>query len=334
MSVGVPTENGLRLGLTPWEGDAVAGSGAPAHFISQVELAERLGFHSFWLPESHFVAQSYPAPLLLLAAAAVRTRHLRLGTTSYLLPVRHPLHVAEEVGVLDQLSGGRVILGVGRGFRRTLFEAFDVPPSEKRDRFEAALEVIVRAWRGEPVIGDPDGESTSGRPPVRLTPPPYQQPHPPIWVAAFGPKALAQAGRLNLPYLASPLEPLARLIENHALHREAIPRDAGDVALPVPVIRTLFVSHGRSGLERVRTALEEQARALSQQATGVLRRAGNAALDEWALVGEPEELIDGIERYREAIGLTHLIARVQVPGATPDELTTSVHLLSELAHRL
>ncbi len=327
--MGVPADKTLRFGLTPWEGDG-ADDGAPlADFIGQVELAEQLGFHSFWLPESHFATQSYPAPLLLLAAAAVRTRRLRLGTTSYLLPVRHQLHVAEEVGVLDQLSGGRVIFGVGRGFRRTLFQAFDVSPSEKRDRFEAALEVIMRAWRGEPVIDDPAGD----HPPVRLTPLPQQQPHPPIWVAAFGPKALAQAGRLNLPYLASPLEPLARLIENHALHREAIPRDAGDGALPVPVIRTLFVSHDESCLERVRTALAEQARALSQQASGVLRRAGDATLDQWALVGEPGEIMDGIERYREAIGLTHLIARVQVPGASPQQLTQSVQLLAELAEK-
>ncbi len=82
--MGVPADKTLRFGLTPWDGDGADDGASLVHFIGQVELTERLGFHSFWLPESHFVTRSYPAPLLLLAAAAVRTRHLRLGTTSYL----------------------------------------------------------------------------------------------------------------------------------------------------------------------------------------------------------------------------------------------------------
>jgi len=326
----MPADNTLCLGLTPWIADDADADAPFSQFVSQVELAEQLGFHSFWLPESHFAPRgAYPAPLLLLAAASVRTQRLRLGTTSYLLPVRHPLHVAEEVGVLDQLSGGRVILGVGRGFRRALFEAFNIPPAEKRDRFEAALETILRAWRGEPIV-DAEGE----RAPVHLTPTPRQRPHPPIWVAAFGPKALAQAGRLNLPYLASPLEPLGRLIENHALHRNAIPAEAREQQLPVPVIRTVFVTRERACALRVEAALAQQARELSEQTSGVLQRAAGTTLEDWALVGEPEQVVSGIERYREAIGLTHLIARVQVPGASPAELTRSVQLLAELGEKL
>ena len=137
----------LEVGLTPWSAEGISDS-----LVAQAELAEELGFDSFWLPESHFLERAnFPAPLLPLAAIAARTQRLRLGTTSYLLPIRHPVQVAEEVAVLDQLSGGRVILGVGRGFRPALFQTFDVPPQEKRDRFEASLQIMQRAWRGEPV---------------------------------------------------------------------------------------------------------------------------------------------------------------------------------------
>ena len=131
MSVGGREVSDLHLGLTPW----LAEPGSGDSLVDQAEVAEGLGFDSFWLPESHFTGRgALPAPLLQLAAVAGRTRRLRLGTTSYLLPVRNALQVAEEVAVLDQLSGGRVILGVGRGVRPALFTAYGVPEREKRDR--------------------------------------------------------------------------------------------------------------------------------------------------------------------------------------------------------
>ena len=218
---------------------------------------------------------------MLLAAIAARTTTLRLGTTSYLLPIRHPLHVAAEVAVLDRLSEGRVILGVGRGFRSATFDAFAVPRKEKRDRFEAALEVMTSSWQGKTVLDE-------SKQPVTLAPLPVQTPHPPIWVAAFGPKALAQAGRLGLPYLASPMEPLDVLAQNYARHREACPDHERWAQLPVPVMRTIFVSRQASVLRRVREALETQMAAL-RRARVLPGRAADREISvaEFALAGEP-----------------------------------------------
>ncbi len=316
----------LSLGLAPFALGPSASAATLEPLVEQCQRAERLGYESVWIPESHFTGGgATPAPLLLLSAVAARTSRLALGTTSYLLPIRHPLHVAAEVAVLDRLSGGRVILGVGRGFRPALFDAFEVPRAEKRDRFEAALETMRRAWRGEAVVTGHDGE-----PPVTLAPLPLQQPHPPIWVAAFGPKALAQAGRLGLPYLASPMEPLARLAQNYERHREACPASVPYGELPVPVMRTVFVTRSADAERRVVTALMRQATALRQSGGRWLREVGGAEVEEFALVGEPGAIAEGIARYREAVGLTHLIARVSVPGAEPDEIEGSVELLAEL----
>jgi alkanesulfonate monooxygenase SsuD/methylene tetrahydromethanopterin reductase-like flavin-dependent oxidoreductase (luciferase family) len=313
-------EVGLALGA-PGSGDPTAWHG---DLVERAVQAESLGFHSVWIPESHFAdAGSIPAPLLLLAAIAARTSHIRLGTSSYLLPVRHPLRVAEEVAVLDQLSRGRVILGVGRGFRRPLFEAFGVRRAEKRERFEQVLEALFRAWRGEPI--EPSG--------VRVSPLPAQRPHPPVWVAAFGPKALAQAAGLGLPYLASPLETLSRLRENHERHRDGLPAESAERPMAVPAIRSVFVSRRREVLSRVRDALEQQAAALARQLGDTLPHAGAAPVDEWAIVGEPSAVEDGIEAYRESIALSHLIARVQVPGASDDELESSTAEIAELGSR-
>jgi alkanesulfonate monooxygenase SsuD/methylene tetrahydromethanopterin reductase-like flavin-dependent oxidoreductase (luciferase family) len=322
----------LHLGLTPWIGDL---AGTAAAIGGQAETAEAMGFESFWLPESHFQAQgSCPTPLLLLAAAAARTSRIALGTTSYLLPIRNPLHAAEEVAVLDRVSNGRVILGLGRGFRPSLFAAFGVPQREKRDRFEAALAVMRRAWAGEPILcdgADPSRAVATEVEPVYVEPRPVQQPHPPLWVAAFGPKAVTQAGRLGLPYLASPMEPLGRLAQNYRMHAEAMD-EAGIAAgiaarLPVPVMRTLFVSTEPSALSRVREGLERQAAELRASTSSVLRGRAEGSIDDWALIGEPARVSDQVERYREELGITHLIVRGAIPHTEGDERLRSLETL-------
>jgi alkanesulfonate monooxygenase SsuD/methylene tetrahydromethanopterin reductase-like flavin-dependent oxidoreductase (luciferase family) len=316
----------VEIGVTPWLDDADGGAEALAR---QAELAESLGFHSFWLPESHFTGHgAIPSPLMRLAVVAARTQRLLLGTTSYLLPVRHPIHAAEEVAVLDRLSGGRVILGVGRGFRRALFRAFDVPVKEKRDRFEANLDLMVKAWRGEAGAWDDGGDGEPS--PIHLSPRPVQEPHPPIWVAGFGPKAVAQAGRLGLPYLASPIEPLARLEENYARQREALPDAVDADELPVPVMRTLFVSRDPASLAAVREGLTAQAKAMAMSPLASMRGLAGAELEDWAIVGEPEQVIERVALYRERLGMTHLIARGLVPGVKLEQVEESLREIAEL----
>ena len=316
-------EPGLEIGITPWRYDAAA----PASLlVEQARRAESLGLHSFWLPESHFAGPgSNPTPLLLLSAIAACTTRLRVATTSYLLPVRHPIQVAEEVAVLDCLSGGRLILGVGRGFRPALFAAYDLDVAEKRDRFESALAIMREAWDGKPVASD----ASSGG--VILSPLPIQQPHPPIWAAAFGPKALALSGRLGLPYLCSPIEPFERLRANYAAHREAVVAAHGEIELPVPVMRTVFAHEVGTVRDRVREGLTRQARAMASTASAQVRRLAATELEDWALVGEPAEVRDGIARYREELGVTHLVARTQIPGADEADTLAALEHLAALS---
>jgi alkanesulfonate monooxygenase SsuD/methylene tetrahydromethanopterin reductase-like flavin-dependent oxidoreductase (luciferase family) len=322
------TRRELHLGVTPWVFD---GDGLGSALPEQAALAESLGFDSLFLPESHFTGPaSIPSPLLLLAAAAARTTRLKLGTTSFLLPVRNPIHVAEEVAVLDRVSQGRVILGMGRGFRGALFTAFAVPAEEKRDRFEAAVEVMRRAWAGEPVAWEAGAEETDTPTPVRVAPLPVQKPHPPLWVAAFGPKAVAQAARLGLPYLASPIESLAVLEQNYARHRAGLAECGHPEPIAVPVMRTLFASRDARPLARAHAGLTQQAAALARAPAASLRRAAAASVEDWAIVGEPAEVAEQVARQREKLGITHLIARVQIPGLAREEIEASLHELAAL----
>ena len=308
--------------MTPWVdylGDQAAA------IADQAEFADRLGFHSLFLPESHFTGQAAcPSPIVVLAAAAARTTNLRLGTTSYLLPVRNAFQAAEEVAVLDRLSNGRVILGLGRGFRPALFAAFGVDPRTKRQQFARSLDLMLRAWAGEAIeVGEGDA-----RRPIRLAPLPVQKPHPELWVAAFGPLALRQAGELSLPYLSSPLETIARLVRNHELHRDALPEGA---ARPiVPVMRTVFVSDDPQAIARVSSALTAQAIRMARAGSRLVPEEELAQIDNWAIVGNQDEVRAGLDRYRERIGMTHVIARCGVPEAAPREVEDSIRLLAQL----
>ena len=113
--------------------------------LGWVDCAEALGLHSVWIPEMHFAPGVATSPLLTLAACAARTQNLRLATTSLLLPIRPPLRVGEEVAALDRLSQGRVILGLGRGYRAPLFTAFGIDAATKAPDVSA---IVLRGAGG------------------------------------------------------------------------------------------------------------------------------------------------------------------------------------------
>lgn len=308
----------LQVGITAW----TSRDGWRADVLSrQAQAAEEAGFHSLWLPENHFGDQrALPSPLTLLAAAAARTERIKLATTSYLLPIRHPLLAAEEVAVLDQLCHGRVILGVGRGIQDSVFRAFELPAADKRQRFKDNLDLMCRAWRGEPIAESEDGE------PVHLAPLPLQRPHPPIWVAAFGPLALRQVGSLGLPYLASPIESLDTLEQNYQRFHQAVD-EAGQAPVDtIPVMRTVFITESHSLAREVRDTL--------QRAVPPAMRDKAAGIEDWAVVGERSYARDRLNEYIERLGVTHLVARGGLPRVPDADQQRSQAALLDIAGEL
>ena len=304
----------LTLGLTPWDFSSLGASSLSA----QALFAEALGYQSFWLPESHFNEQAIPDPLMLLAGVAAATHTIRLATTSYLLPVRNPLLAAEQVAVLDHLSGGRVTLGIGRGYSRETLRAFAIDPSNKRELFEWSYQLMLRAWHGEAVSLHDDGTA-----PVHVEPRPLQQPHPPIWVAAFGPKALQQVGRLGLPYLASPIETFDELRANFVTYDAAVAA-AGHLPVTVrPVMRTVFVSEDGSTVNALRERL-----AHIKLPRGLTT---SPQVDDWAIVGDSAYVRDKIGAYRAALGMSKLIVtRLRVEGVAEPVLRDSIARVAQL----
>ncbi len=307
----------MELGLTPW---SLSDTNDAEMFCSQAAFAEQLGYEYFFLPEHHFVeGRSIPEPLLLLAAVSARTLTIRLGTTSYLLPVRHPVQAAEQTAVLDQLSNGRLTLGVGRGTAPALFAMYGVDPKKKRTLFEDCYKKMVAAWHGAKIANEDQLH------PSAISPLPRQKPHPPVWVAAFGPLALKQAGRLGLPYLASPRETLSRLNENYAIHRVACDQSNAPPPTERPIMRSVFVSEDNALVRQVRRRTVEFSSGMAQGSEGE----PTPTVDDWAIIGSPNWVCDLLATYREKLKITHIIAtRLGIGGVTHEEIRVSLaHLV-------
>src|SRR5690349_16678507 len=170
--------------------------------LKEADLAEAGGFHSIVVPERHGRTECmFPPPLILLAAIAPRTTHARLGTYICMPPLHNPMHLAEQFAVLDNLTKGRIICGIASGYHTGYHDFVDVPFKERGARFEEAYEIMMKAWTQ-------DTFSHEGRfwkfKDVRLTPKPYQQPRPEIWVGGMFPKTIARAGRLGDAWCSDP----------------------------------------------------------------------------------------------------------------------------------
>jgi alkanesulfonate monooxygenase SsuD/methylene tetrahydromethanopterin reductase-like flavin-dependent oxidoreductase (luciferase family) len=183
--------------------------------VDQTLRAEQLGFDSAFFVEHHFTRHGIlSATLTLLSYIAARTSRIRLGTAVLVLPFHDPVRLAEEAATVDLLSGGRLDLGVGRGFQWAEFNGFDLSLDDSTARYDEALEVILKAWR------EPSRFTHHGRfwryNDISVEPKPAQKPHPPVWVAAGSPESAAKAGRLGLRMQLSsgvPFERVPALIE-------------------------------------------------------------------------------------------------------------------------
>ncbi|MGV9303252.1 MULTISPECIES: LLM class flavin-dependent oxidoreductase [unclassified Nonomuraea] len=218
------------------------------YHLELIELAEELGFHGVRLAEHHFRDYGVvPNLFTLLAHAAARTERIRLGTGIVVLPLHNPVHVAEEAALVDVLSGGRLDLGIGRGYQSFEFEGFGIDLAEARDRFNEALEVILGLWTQESFQHEGKFYRTGE---VSLTPRPLQTPHPPIHVAAVSPETVTMYGERGLPILADPAAPFRKVVKAAETWRES----AGTATADLVVARSVYVA------PTVEQAREDQAR--------------------------------------------------------------------------
>lgn len=214
----------LTVGIGLFTGQRPAGATTPPYADAPVlaATAEEAGFDAFWVSEHHGWDDDYlPAPLTVLAAAAAVTDHIALGCGVLLAPLHHPVALAEQSAVVDHLSGGRLVLGMGLGYVNDEFAMFGVSRHGRGARLEKLLTFLRSAWRGEVATWhDEDGRAHT----ARVTPTPLHG-HVPVWLGGYAEAALERAGRLADGYLIGRGDPAAIEAATAVLARH---RAAGD----------------------------------------------------------------------------------------------------------
>ncbi|MGE4091595.1 MAG: LLM class flavin-dependent oxidoreductase [Candidatus Binatia bacterium] len=290
--------------------------------LAQIELGDALGFDTVWLGELHFGRQSsiLASPLMVLAAAAQRTKRIRLGTAVTLLPLHSPVKMAEEAATADVLSSGRLEFGVGRGTAPIHYIGYNVPQEESRERFEEALDVIITAWTNERFSYNGTYFHAQD---LSVVPRPIQKPYPPIRLAANSPDTFAIGGRLGLSIFSSPLiNPLDKLREHLAVHRETLkPGIRQDVALMFSVhvsdsreqarreCESSLKNFFRAAGERLRPLGETSIKSYEafQQAVAKLERATYEKVERMSVFGDPAYCVERVHALREEFGMDEFI---------------------------
>jgi len=216
----------LTLGHSPSaEGDYAA----IRDLVTEAVFAEEAGFDGIWLTEHNFTGESvYCDPIPFASVVAARTRRIRIGFAVIQLSLRHPIRLATELALLDNLCDGRLDVGVGHGtnYNEYEFVGYGLRSDDSRERMEETLDVMLRAWTGEPLTHQGKFYQLSL---PELRPRPRQRPHPPIWRAASSVDSVRECGRLGTPLMTARI-PLARIPERLALYEAGLAESGLDAA--------------------------------------------------------------------------------------------------------
>jgi len=171
-------------------------------FMEEAILADRLGFHSAWIGEHHFTQILLcPTPEVFMANLLARTERIKVGCAIHVLPLNHPVRLAETYALLDILAPGRVLFGAGKGFFAEEFEGFGVPLQEASERFEETLDIIIRCWTEEELTYE--GKFYTIRN-LRVLPKPITKPHPPVHVAVISPPSFEYCAQRGYSIMVAP----------------------------------------------------------------------------------------------------------------------------------
>ena len=305
--------------------------------IAQARLADDLGFNTVWLAELHFNQRFsvMPAPLLVGSAIAALTKRIKIGTAVNLVPLHHPIRLAEETATLDVLSHGRAIFGIGRGSMPSHYEGFGVDLAQGRELFQEALEFILGAWTNDEFSYQGRFYQCQG---LRIVPKPYQKPYPPVYVASNSAETFEIVGSLGHNMLVSPFIVTKEGAKAGLdVYRETLSKHGFDpasarVTINLPVHVRQESKRARAGFEPTINNYLSTLRGLS--GTQGSRRASSLdydqVCDEYGAVGDPSECVDKLNQFKEIYQPNELMCWFNTGGMLPhEEVERSMRLFAE-----
>ena len=306
--------------------------------IEQAVAAEELGFDSIFLNEHHpfdRTEELWLQPLPALAGLASRTRRISLGTNILVLPLYHPIRIAEDVGMIHAMSNGRFILGAAIGYKAEEFTAFGLELRQRVSRFEEQVDIIRRLWR-EPKTSFHGRHFSFDN--VSLPVHTLAQPAPQIWIGAEVEPAIVRAARLGDAWLPADTESISLLKQDYGTYRRTLgehhrrfedlerplmretfvledPREAA--AAFAPFVLQKYREYWRMGAPQLRAEFNDENFTFDD-----LRR-------ERFIVGNPEDAIAQIRQHERELGITHMILRIQKKGMPHRDVMRVLRVLGE-----
>jgi alkanesulfonate monooxygenase SsuD/methylene tetrahydromethanopterin reductase-like flavin-dependent oxidoreductase (luciferase family) len=300
-----------------------------AQCFEEIEESERLGFTGVWLSEHHFVDDGYlPSPLVVAAAIAPRTQRMTIGTNVLLLPMHHPLRVAEDAAVVQIVSGGRFVLGVGQGYVQHEFEVLGFDRTYRPSLFEEGTEIIKRAWE--------EGRTGYEGKHWHFEDLPFEprpEPLPPIYVGAFADPAIDRAARLADGFLASTGG--GAIADTYRKVREALARHGrADEDFPFVASGVVYVHEDPDQARAdVEPAISYQRSRYAEWGTDRNKPKPEPVKPEdlpWEryLVGGPDEVAKGLIELHKQAPYDHFCFWGRLPGITHEQALANMRLFA------
>jgi alkanesulfonate monooxygenase SsuD/methylene tetrahydromethanopterin reductase-like flavin-dependent oxidoreductase (luciferase family) len=318
--------------------------------FAQIDAAERWGLDTMWLAELHFDPQRsvLSAPLSIASAVGVRTQRIKIGIAVQVLPLCHPLRLAEEAATVDQISGGRLIFGVGRSGLPRTYEDYGVSYAESRDRFTEVLDIVELAW-SQP------GFSYEGKyynfKNITVAPKPLQKPYPPIRIAAASPDTYPTVGERGLPiFINARYGSFSDFAPEITAYRQAYAaaghEGRGQVYLRVPTYlaeteqqardepRESLMHFYREQAQRLRDSLSRSGTRAIENRAERLKRIENLTYEEaltgQVLVGTPDQVTERLQVLQDELGIDGILAELNCGGLVPhQQVMTALQLLCQ-----
>jgi alkanesulfonate monooxygenase SsuD/methylene tetrahydromethanopterin reductase-like flavin-dependent oxidoreductase (luciferase family) len=303
--------------------------------LEQVKLARDLGFDSISASQHYLAAPfQYFQPMPLLARIAADSGEMTLITNILLLPLYNPVDLAEQLATLDIICDGRLVCGVGLGYRDVEYTVFGVERSSRVARFEEAITLLKRLWTDAEV-------SYEGRhfrlDQARLTLKPVQQPRPPIWIAASGPAGIRRAARLGDAWTIAGHATLATLKRQVQFYRDTLNALGKPFPEDCPLSKELYIAPDRrTAFREAQPHLEAKYRAYSQwgqdrelPATETFAVPFETLAQDRFILGDADDCILQIHAHQEQLGISHMNFRIHWPGMPHALVMRTIRLLGE-----